>query len=333
MDNINYNKSTDNLLASDGSIEQIFVPPLELKSKNKNHSDSDDRTSCSSRHTNASRTVKNHETVLVMDPSDIHVEGTASKIKVPIPAARKSILPPIAADRRKSNSNSDGSGKDFKNNRNQLTQQTQNSKKHSDQVIEMISERRTAQKHVSIDNIESDTEIREVRQKQKNNIELTSLTKEARKKINRRFVPEELNEETTSFVSYQEKHENENNIEELSSKHSEQDEVVENEEVLNDETNLKKENDKSDKQILKQEDVQPIAKNVKKKTKSKGKTKRKPEKLKNKRSRNQRSVEKPEEEIKPLDDTEKIEKYDFKNVIGNENLFLNKQWLLKAFYL
>lgn len=219
MDKISYsNKSTENLLGSDGSIDELVIPPLKLKSK---ANQSDASSTSSNRQTNASEQAKSSE-ILVMEQTDIHVKEAELGMNRPVPAVRKSVLIPIAAHRQKTNY------KDIKNNQNQLTQQIGHSSTHSDNVMEIIDERDTIRQSTSNESDKvSDLGLGTEKVKRSafttkltNNIELTTLTKNVRKQIEKRFVPEQISEETTSFISHQKMNENEDNVE--SPSHSDQ---------------------------------------------------------------------------------------------------------------
>lgn len=186
------NKSTENLITSDGSIEELFVPPLNLENKKKVTSMSDQSTD----------SQPNHITNLVIDKTDLHAsnDGNVEPVKKipPIPAARKSILPPIASKR---------SDKEVKNDRNQLRKK----KEQNDGIakVEVVNEH----KKCFVDGLSkeqpcwSDTD--NTASSKVNQIALFSLTKTKRGQIKNRLVDTKANAETTSFISHEEKHENE----------------------------------------------------------------------------------------------------------------------------
>lgn len=269
------NKSTENLIVSDGSIEELFAPTLKLdKSKNSSASD---------------QTVDNeqkHVTNLVLNAADLHAtnDGKIESLKpiAPVPAARRSILPPIPVKR---------TDKQAKNDQNQLR------KKRSDESVEVVNERKKCfePEKPSSSNSESDSEIRDnsARSLNKSNkIALTSLTKNH---IKKQFVESRVNEETTSFISHEEKHEKEDVSEHLSSESSiEQLKQASTERLLEIEPPLKKALPRSE---------------VPKTPKVKKSKKKKERKVKSaKKSRPSKRTEEPKDDDR--------ESYDFKNVIG-----------------
>lgn len=186
MSKLLHNKSSEKLVQSDTSIEELFVPPLELK-KIQMYSDENETP----------RTTDNinAHTIVVIDRADIHYTGQNGAPRTetpPVPAVRKSLLTPTK------NTN----GKDRKNSQNELKQQ-----QHI--VIQNSHEK-------SIPVKPTRKSIRNVNAKRNfssNTIELVNVEKKkAEKKIKKKLFGEK-SEETTSFVSYEEKHESEINME------------------------------------------------------------------------------------------------------------------------
>lgn len=178
-------KSTENLLTSYESIEESFVPPLNLENKKKTTLVIDQSTDGQ----------RNHITNLVIDKTDLHAsnDGKVDHLKKipPIPAVRKSILLPVAGKR---------SDKQLKNDQNQLRKKNE----QNDGIAKLevanghekcfIDERKISNSHSDTENTSSRV----------NQIAMSSLTKKKD-----RLVSSIANAETTSFISHEEKHENE----------------------------------------------------------------------------------------------------------------------------
>lgn len=308
------NKSTENLIESGGSIEELFVPPLDLKSKSKISSENrqSDQANSEIDHPNEGSRKHSQKNFLVEKSS---LDGSDTRpSNPPVPAVRKFSLPPIATKRN---------GKDLKENNNQWTrkQSTQSS-----DSIKIVNERQNQQKtEKNAAGSETDSDVRQtetsIREK-RNRIELASLSKEARKRLKKQFVPAEVNEETTSFISYEEKHEKEDNSEHLTSNHSstnsrelpkDDDGGVENEAFVHDpddEPDVVGELKANDKDI--EEAVKSKSRKQEKKIKSAKKSKEK-----RKKSRTSHNTEPDTEQIEAADEEKDIqESYDFKKVIG-----------------
>lgn len=308
------NKSTENLIESGESIEELFVPPLDLKSKQKNVSEklSSNSVNSESEHPNDDQ-QKCGPNDFLAEKSNLN-ETEIKDSMPPIPAVRKFSLPPIASKRN---------GKDLKENSNELTrkQSTQ-----SNDTIEIINERPKQQNHHSGSDSDSDIQTtQKLVHTKRNEIELASLSKETRKRFKRQFGSAEANEETTSFVSYEEKHEKEDNSEHLISNHSsinskqlvqDHDDGIKNEAFVNDEEDI--ENDK------KFEEKLPIkSKKKEKKVKSIKKSKDK------RKKRNSQSAEQIGGANEDEEDKDAYEAYDFKRVIGKSTiLYFNIDWLM-----
>lgn len=203
------NKSTENLLESSESIEELQVPPLDLKQLNDDKKQRSDNSDSSRSLTNKPKRVKNN---FLVEESGIDNE---SEVNVPpVPAVRKLSLPPIASRRN---------GKATKDSSNQLTR-IQNSQ--SNDTIRIISERPAQQANnnkVHSNDSESDSDIRQLKQsinENANRIELKTFAAQAKNNLKSTISVAEINEETTSFISYEEKHEKEDNSEHSVSNHS-----------------------------------------------------------------------------------------------------------------
>lgn len=272
------NKSTENLIASEGSIEELFVPPLDLNNHKHSHSDTNSTVS--------------------EQPKQKNNEIQANP---PIPAKRKSILPPIECK----------NGKDMKNDQNQITKIKS---KHCDEtVVRVINERKKCfeenEKDVSAG--ESEAGFRQISSKKSNNaIELTSLSKKTKNHIRKHFRGNEVNEETTSFVSYEEKHENEDNSKHLEATNSE---LIYTSDHINEDQPVE---DFSTKQFETEQ------RNIKRDKSTKIKSKRKDSKKKHIKKKRENIEEKSidednnDKEIKQNDQLDLDRSYDFKKIIG-----------------
>lgn len=266
------NKSTENLIASEGSIEELFVPPLDINNHKHSHSDTN---------STGSEQLKQKNNEIQANP--------------PIPAKRQSILPPIECK----------NGKDMKNNQNQITKIKS---KHCDEtVVRVINERKKCfeenEKDVSAG--ESGAEFRQITSKKNNNaIELTSLSKKTKNHIRKHFRGNEVNEETTSFVSYEEKHENEDNSKHLEAANSE---LIYTSDHINEDQPIEHETEQ---------------RNIKRDKSTKIKSKRKDSKNKHIKKKRENIEEKSidddnnDKEIKQNDQLDLDRSYDFKKIIG-----------------
>lgn len=275
------NKSTENLIISNnGSIEELFVPPLNLENKKKTTSVSDQSTD----------SEQNHITNLVIHETDLHasnegkVEPKLKKIP-PIPAARKSLLPPIASKR---------SDKEVKNDQNQLRKKKEQNESDDIAQFEVVNEHKKCFVDARSDS-NSQTDTENTASSKIDHITLSSLSKKEKGQIKNQLVNLKANAETTSFISHEEKHKNEDLSEHLSLNRSAE------------ELNTK---EASNEHLLDIEDsTLPKRKSQKKSSKV---TKGKKSKKKNRKSNRARDKS-PEQLQSP---NKKNEVYDFKNVIG-----------------
>lgn len=211
-------KSTENLLESSESIEVLHVPPLDLKQLNDDKVQKSENSDSERSSKKKPKRVQNNflvEESVENDESDAARSAPAAN-RPPIPAARKLSLPPIASKRN---------GKDKKENSNQLTRKQQNVQ--SNDTIRMVNERPVAQPankgKVHSNDSESDSDIRELKQsigENANKMELKTFAPPTKNNLKAAFSVAEINEETTSFISYEEKHEKEDNSEHSASNHS-----------------------------------------------------------------------------------------------------------------
>lgn len=305
------NKSTENLIESSESIEELHVPPLDLKQLNDDKRKKSDFSDSDRSLNNRPKRVQNN--FLVENESEVK-----SPINPPpIPAVRKLSLPPIASQRN---------GKDTKENSNQLT------RKQSNDTIRIISERSTQQSKnskVNSNDSESDSDIHQLKQslhEKGNQIELKTFEAQTKNNLKSTFGVSEINEETTSFISYEEKHEKEDNSEHSSVNSKE----------------LPKYDDDGDEQGIKNEafvqdpddnmeSERPSEIDSKSKSKKKIKKSKVVKKLKEKRKKQPlRHTGQTTEQAVVNESDDDIHPYDFKKVIGNENLLLklNEKYLM-----
>lgn len=310
------NKSTENLIESCESIEELHVPPLDLEQLNhgeKNKSDhSNNQNSDTDRSLNNTKPRRIPNNNFLIEKS----ESKSSTSIPPIPAARKLSLPPIAAQRN---------GKDTKENSNQ---QTRNQSVQGNDTIRIISERPNPKPNTKANSNESgsDPDLCQSKQSQREKvndaIELKTFAANAKSHLKSAFGGTEINEETTSFISYEEKHEKEDNSEHLISNRSsvnskdlqKYDEADDNGPGVRNEAFVPdaKDNVKSDR-----------ASELDGKSKSKKKDKtpkivKKPKREKQKKRSTHRADETAEQvEIAESDDDVQ-QTYDFKRVIGNQ---------------
>lgn len=181
------NKSTENLITSDESIEELFVPPLYLENRKKTTSASNQST----------ESQENHITDLVIDKTDHHASNDRKVVKKnpPVPAARKSILPSVA---------SKGSEKELKNNQNQLRKKKEQSKSIANVEVANEHEKYSAEGRKNSNSVTENTASSRV-----NQIALSSSIKRKTGKFKNQLVNPKGNAETTTFISHEEKHENE----------------------------------------------------------------------------------------------------------------------------
>lgn len=307
------NKSTENLIESGGSVEEIQaldVPPLDLNIRKASNTDPvDNKPAIDIQQKKASNSF-------FVEKSK--VDATELKpLNPPVPAARKLSLPPIASKRN---------GKDLKENSNQLTRKQS---VRSDDTIQLVNERTVPPQKSNKDHSDSgsDSDIRQnnssARDK-RNKIELSLISKEAKKHLGRQFVGNQVNEETTSFISYEEKHEKEDNSEHNdSSNHS-----SENIKNLSNDENGGRKNEAfvPDDDLLSDGENHPKpteSTEAKHKTKSKKKDKKTKSTKKSKTKRTKSTVQNVNETAKHIESTgeqDTKETYDFKRLIGNESV-------------
>lgn len=200
------NKSTEQLIESGGSIEELFVPSLDLEQKKSSTTTEKADSESARANDNRRRAQKN----FLVEKSSL--EDTESKAqRAPVAAVRKYSLPPVASKRN---------GKELKENSNQ---QTRKRSVQSD-TVQIISKKPIEVKSENDDSgsgSDSDTNQAEsVHHKERKKIELSTFNR-GRKKLTRKpLASAEVNEESTSFISYEEKHEKEDNSEHLTSNHS-----------------------------------------------------------------------------------------------------------------
>lgn len=175
------NKSTENLLELGGSVEELTsvdVPTLDLKE------------------------IKTSDTEKLFSNRDQRSAASGNLFREeskPVPAARKLSLPPIANRRN---------GKDLKENSNQLTR-----KQSLQNEIAIENERKPLPRKVQAYGSETSSEVRSPFSDNRNKIELDTLKKEVKDRFRKHLSSNETNEETTSFISYEEKHEQEESSE------------------------------------------------------------------------------------------------------------------------
>lgn len=314
------NKSTENLIESGESIEELFAPSMNSEEKKYQTSEQShsNRANTESDHPNDDNRKFSPKNFLVDKSSSNKLSSKSSN--PPIPAVRKFSLPPIATERN---------GKDVKDNSNQSTRKQSIQENNN---VEIVNERPSSQKPTKNDSeSESDSNIRETNassRERRNNIELTSFTKEAKKRLKKSIASSEVNEETTSFVSYEEKHEKEDNSEHLTSNHSSTKSLELPKKDLNGVKNEAFEPDCDDsiqmENIPKTDRMNDSANEDVVKTKSKKKGKISKSSRKQKETRKKRTKHKAESDTEQIEAAEAKENlqdvYDFKRVIGKVKL-------------
>lgn len=309
------NKSTENLIESGGSVEEIHaleVLSLEVKA---------DRQVTGSVRVEKNQTIDVHHkrssnNFLVEKSNETDTE--LKPLQPPVPAARKFSLPPIASKRN---------GKDLKENSNQLTRKQS---LRSNDTIEIVNEQTVAppKRRQSYDtDSESDCDMRptnsSARNKRSGKMELSLMSKETKKHLGRQFLSNtQANEETTSFISYEEKHEKEDNSEHNnSSNHS----SANLRNSSNDENGGKNNEAFIPDDDLRSNENHPKTTtadaDTKRKTKSKKKDKKPKSTKKSKSKRAKGTSQRADHTTEHIDSTEERdeqEPYDFKKVIGNE---------------
>lgn len=316
------NKSTENLLESSESIEELHVPPLDLKQLNDDKKLKSENSDSDRSLRNKPKRVQNNFLVEESGKSN-ESEATSPANPPPIPAVRKLSLPPIASKR---------SGKDKKENSNQLTR---NQNIQSNDTIRIVNERPAQQSNnkVHSNDSESDSDLGQLKQsihENANKIELKTFAAQTKNNLKSAFSVAEINEETTSFISYEEKHEKEDNSEHLTSKHS----SVNSEELPkqddgngNDiERGVKNEafvQDPDDNvEVKRPQEIDSKSKSKKKEKKPKviKKTKEKRKKRSSSQHTEQTTIEQAVANEESEDDIQIT--YDFKKLIGNERFNL-----------
>lgn len=201
------NKSTENLIESSESIEELHVPPLDLEQLNDDKRQKSENSDSDRALNNKPKRVNNN--FLVEKSKTNETEAKSPTNPPPIPAVRKLSLPPIASQRN---------GKDTKENSNHLTR---NRRVQSNDTIRIISER--SNNKIDSNDSESGSDINQFKEsirEKVNQIELKTFATQAKNNLKSTINVAEINEETTSFISYEEKHEQEDNSEHLTSNHS-----------------------------------------------------------------------------------------------------------------
>lgn len=302
------NKSTENLIESCESVEELHVPPLDLQQLE--HDEPQKSTSSNQPNSDSGRSLNNRPRRIqtnnfFVEKSTINESETKFPATIPpIPAARKLSLPPIASKRN---------GKATKETSNQLTR---NQHIQSNDTIRIISERPSPKSNTKAhsDDSESDTDIGQLKQslhEKANKIELKTFGAHTKNHLKSAFGVPEINEETTSFISYEEKHEKEDNSEHLVSNHSSV-----NSKELQSEQGVKNaafvQDDNAE--MERPNEIDSKSKSKKKDKKSKEK---KPKKEKYKKRSTQRRTEQTTEPTDVVESENDVHhSYDFKHVIG-----------------
>lgn len=286
------NKSTENLIHSDGSIEELIMPPskpnkIEIPPITNNS--------------------------LIGKESSSVAELTK---KLPIPATRKSLLPAI---------NSDGS-KDSKTDRNKQAQHVSSPNESVSEgkncpptAFAVVNERKKCFENdtpdASIGGMDSAFNRSDSRRLSA--LELPTIPQKAKLRKQRRLTRTKSIEEA-SLVSYEEKHEHEDNSEHLSVANVEQ----HNNNTSNDTDNKNKHNNNDDANNNDHDEVEVLAEEPKPVPRKRTHKKRSKKSTKSIKSKN---LEENSKDLDaPLIETENIEsKYDFKKIIGEQIFFSN----------
>lgn len=301
------NKSTENLIESSESIEELQVPPLDLKQLNDDKRQKSENSDSDRSLNNKPKRAHNNFLVEKSGTNETDAKSPATP-PAPIPAVRKLSLPPIASQRN---------GKDTKENSNQFTR---NQSVQSNDTIRIVSERSAQQSSnskVNSNDSESDTDIHQLKRsihEKTNHIELKTLAAQTKNNLKSTFSAAEINEETTSFISYEEKHEKEDNSEHLTSNHSsvnsrELPTYDDNQRGIKNEAFVEDPNDTADVAGSRGNDSKPKSKKKDKKSKVVKKSKEK------RKKQPPRRAEQATEQVNESEDDVQST-YDFKKVIG-----------------
>lgn len=313
------NKSTENLLVSGESIEELHIPPLDLKQLNDDKKQKSENSDSDHSLKNKPKRVQNN---FLVEESQISNESEAKPAgnQPPVPAVRKLSLPPIASKRN---------GKDKKENSNKLTRNQHNP---SNDTIRIVSERPQAQqarnnKAARSNDSESDSDRCQLKHQSinenANKIELKAFAAQTKNNLKSTFSVAEINEETTSFISYEEKHEKEDNSERTSNhssvnskglpKNDDNDGGVENEAFVQDP-------DDDHVEVQKPPEIDNKSKFKKKEKKPKAIKKTKEKRSKKRSSKHtEDTIEQAVANDESDDDIQNT--YDFKKVIGKMNIY------------
>lgn len=309
-------KSTENLIESEDSIEELFAPSSNPKGKKTSNSDKND-----SENGEINRIHVAKQGNFLVEKIELESKSRPSTSKPPVPAVRKLSLPPIASQRN---------GKELKESSNQLTQRLS---LQSDDTIHILNERRQRQaKHIP--DSESDSDIQEkpsFRRQRKDKIELIARTKDKQMNVKKLFASSEGNEETTSFISYEEKHEKEDNSERSPSNRTSTNSNLSNigaggktnEAFVHDDIAQDQENEGEKPNRQKQtEEIEEFPEKHHK-TKSKKKSKRVKSTKMSREKRKKPSSRETEQSADQIESIEHVETspqvYDFKKVIGKQH--------------
>ncbi|XP_031640642.1 jouberin-like [Contarinia nasturtii] len=285
------NKSTENLLEAE-DVESLDIQSLELENLKASHSN---QFNTEIQNDENRKKVKKK---FMVENSEID-SAELKSLDRPIPAVRKLSLAPIASKRNSKNS------KELKEDCNQLVWKQS---LPSDDTIQIVNEQNTVHKH----NLDVDSNV-EKRQKsgRQNCIELSSFGKE--KKSKKRFSSIQANEETTSFISYEEKHEKEDNSEHNQSNRSSTNVKKISDDKISGRRNEAFVDSDDNVSITKTPDESEVNVKISKIESKKKKIKSKSKKLK----RSRHSIEKRDKDSKGTNKKhETQETYDFKRLIG-----------------
>lgn len=317
------NKSTENLIESSESVEELHIPPLDLKCLNNDkkpltYSNRVNSDSDHSLNTEPKRAQKN----FLVEKSSLNEPTQPKSNAAPVPAVRKFSLPPIATERN---------GKGTKENTNQFTRKR--SIQNND-TVQMVSERTNQPQNdkLSSGDSESNSGIHQLKElltdNKINRIELKAFAAQTKNHLKSPFRIADINEETTSFVSYEEKHEQEDNSEHSASNQS----------SVNDKE-LRKVNDvdgsysngvKNEAFVQHPDDNVVVERpSIGSNSKSKKKDKKSKIAKKSKEERKKRSSRRDEQTITQVEINESEDdhqnSYDFKKVIGNVKMMDNDE--------
>lgn len=184
------NKSTENLIHSDGSIEELVMPPskpnkIEIPSS-------------------ANDSLNGKESSSVTEPTT----------KLPTPAARKSLLPAINSDDSKDSRNSRNNKTPHESNLNESVPEAKND---PPTAFAVVNERKKCFENdkQAASNSTTDSAFHKSDSRRLSALELPTKPQQTKLKKQRRLTRTKSIEEA-SLVSYEEKHEHEDNSEHLS---------------------------------------------------------------------------------------------------------------------